>query len=436
VQSRTFSPRRLAVLLAVALAALSISAGPARAATGTVVSLTFDDGSADQYANARPILTSHHMKGTFYINSGRVGTTGYMTQPQVADLAADGNEIGGHTISHADLPTLSADEQQRQICNDRVALLTMGFTVKNLAYPYGNADAGTEQIARDCGYNSARTVGGVVSPGACGGCPYAETIPPADAYYTQTPDSVRTGTSLSALKGYVTQAEQHRGGWVQLVIHHVCNGCDDTYAVTPATLSSFLDWLAPRSGIGTTVKTVDGVVGGSQRPPVPGPPSPAAVQNPSLEAATAGVPDCFQLGGYGTNTGTWTHATDPRSGQYAERVDVTSYTDGDRKLVTRQDAGGCAPGVTPGHTYRLGTWYKGSWATGVRVKMSIYYRSATGVWTFWTNGPALTATGTWAQTEVTTPAVPSGATNISFGVALAGVGDLTVDDFSLADTGS
>mgnify|MGYP001279740177 FL=1 len=68
--------------------------------------------------------------------------------------------------------------------------------------------------------------------------------------------------------------------------------------------------------------------------------------------------------------------------------------------------------------------------------MSIYYRSATGVWTFWTNGPALSGTGTWQQTLVTTPPVPAGATNISFGVALPGVGALVVDDFSLADLGS
>jgi hypothetical protein len=430
---------RLIIPVAVALAALSalsIHADPARAATKTVVSLTFDDGSADHYTSARPILTSHHMKGTFYINSSRVNTSGYMTQAQIAALAADGNEIAGHTISHADLPTLSADEQKRQVCNDRVALFNLGFSPKNFAYPYGDADATTEQIVHDCGYNSARTVGGIVSPGSCAGCDFAESIPPADAYFTQTPDSVQTTTSLSALKGYVTQAELHGGGWVQLVIHHVCNGCDPQYAVTPSTLSSFLDWLSLRSLFGTTVKTVDGVIGGSLQPPVSGPPSPTAVQNPSLEAATDSVPDCFQLGGFGTNSFVWSRTNDAHAGQFGERVDISSYTDGDRKLVTRQDAGSCAPAAIPGHTYKMGVWYKGSWASGVRVKMSFYYRSATGVWTFWDNGPALTATDTWAQTLVTTPAVPAGATNISFGVALAGIGNLTVDDFSLVDTTS
>lgn len=427
---------RLTIPMAVALAALSIHADPARAASRTIVTLTFDDGSADQYVNARPLLDSHHMKGTFFINSARVGTPGYMTQAQITDIAVDGNEIGGHTINHADLPTLPADEQKRQICNDRVALFGMGFQVQNFAYPFGDADATTERIARECGYNSARSVGGVVSPGSCGGCDFAESIPPADPYFTQTPDSVKTTTGLGALEGYVTQAELHGGGWVQLVIHHVCDGCDDTYAVSPGTLSAFLSWLAPRSVLGTTVKTVGEVVGGGLQPPVSGPPSPVNVQNPSLETATDGVPDCFQLGGYGTNSFAWTRTDDAHGGSFGERVDISGYTDGDRKLVTKQDVGGCAPAAIPGHTYRLEVWYKGSWASGVRVKMSFFYRSSTGVWTFWDNGPALTATGTWAQTLVTTPPVPGGATNISFGVALAGVGDLTVDDFTLADTAS
>ncbi|WP_433229417.1 polysaccharide deacetylase family protein [Actinomadura formosensis] len=428
-------PRILLLFATTLVTAFVLVPAPARAETGTVVSLTFDDGSQDQYDNARPVLAGHGMKGTFFINSARVGTSGYMTQAEIESLESAGNEIAGHTITHADLPTLSVAEQQRQVCDDRVALLNMGFTIKNFAYPYGNADGTSEQVVHDCGYNSARTVGGVVSPGSCNGCGYAETIPPADAYFTQTPDSVKTDTTLAQLQGYVTQAETHGGGWVQLVIHHVCNGCENTYAISPSTLSSFLDWLAPRSANGTQVKTVDQVIGGSLQPPVDGPPSPTSVQNPSLETATGNVPDCFQLGGYGSNTYTWSRTSASHTGQYAERVDVTAYTDGDRKLVTKQDAGTCAPAATPGHAYRLGVWYKGTWSSAVHAKMSIYYRSATGVWTFWTNGPTLTQTNTWQQTLVTTPAVPSGATNISFGVALPGVGTLIVDDFSLMDQG-
>ncbi|WP_051300209.1 polysaccharide deacetylase family protein [Actinomadura rifamycini] len=436
---RTLLVRAAAVLATASLPAAApaaLGAMPARAAAGTVVSLTFDDGARDQYDNARPVLDAHGMDGTFYVNSARVDASGYMTRAQLETLAAGGHEIGGHTVSHANVPSLPVAERRRQVCDDRVALLAMGFEVTSFAYPYGAVDAGAADVVADCGYNSARTVGGLVSPGSCAGCDRAEAVPPAAPYAVRTPDSVKTDTTLDRLKRYVTQAEEDGGGWVPLVFHHVCDGCGDSYAVTPATLDAFLGWLAARASGGTVVRTVDEVVGGAVRPPVPGPPSPTQVQNPSLEAAADGVPACFQEGGWGTNTYTWTRTQDARTGQYAHRVEVTSRTSGDRKLVTRQDAGTCAPAAIPGHRYALGVWFKGSWPATVNAKMSIYYRTATGAWTFWTNGPALAETGTWQRSLVTTPPVPAGAANLSFGIALPGTGTLTVDDFSLTDLDS
>jgi peptidoglycan/xylan/chitin deacetylase (PgdA/CDA1 family) len=276
------------------------------------VSLTFDDGNADQY-QMRALLAAKAMRATFFINSGRIGLSGYMTSAQVLGLQNDGNEIGGHTVSHADLPTLDLDEQKRQICNDRVALMQKGFTVTNFAYPYGDTSTSTKQIVADCGYNSARGVGDIVSPGTCDGCAYAEQIPPVDRYKTDTPDSIKLATTLDVMKGYVTQAETHGGGWVQLVMHHVCDGCDP-YSVSPSTLSSFLDWLTPRAAGGTVVKTVREVIGGAEQPGVNGPP-PAPpgslsnlLKNSSLEddANVDTIPDCWQRGGYGTNTYSWT----------------------------------------------------------------------------------------------------------------------------------
>jgi hypothetical protein len=217
-------------------------------------------------------------------------------------------------------------------------------------------------------------------------------------------------------------------------MHHVCDSCGDDYAVTPAMLAAFLDWLQPRAATGTTVRTVDQVIGGTLKPGVPAV-TPPVVQNPSLETGTSTTPDCFQLGGYGTNTPTWARGAGAHTGSAAETLTITAYTDGDGKLVTKQDAGACAPKGTPGHTYKIGVWYKGTWASGVKVKMSYYYRSAAGSWTFWGNGPQLAATSTYAQTLVTTPALPSGATALSFGIALPGLGTLITDDYSMTDLG-
>ena len=90
-----------------------------------------------------------------------------------------------------------------------------------------------------CGYNSAREVGGV----GCTTCPAGEAIPPPDPYRTRTEPGATSTTPVETLEGYVTQAEQNGGGWVQIVFHQICDGCG-IYGVTADELSQFLDWLA------------------------------------------------------------------------------------------------------------------------------------------------------------------------------------------------
>lgn len=122
--------------------------------------------------------------------------------------------------------------------------------------PFGGFDDGTKAVVAACGYNSGRGVSGVDDRKV-----FAETIPPADPYATRTPPNPKQGTTLATIEGYVTAAEQHGGGWVQLAFHHVCDGCD-AYSISAANLSALLDWLQPRGATGTVVETTNEVVGG------------------------------------------------------------------------------------------------------------------------------------------------------------------------------
>ncbi|HYY80173.1 MAG TPA: polysaccharide deacetylase, partial [Actinomycetes bacterium] len=221
-----------------------------------------------------------------------------------------------------------------------------------------------------------------------------------------------------------------------LTFHHLSdNTSEGSYSITQANLSALLDWLAQRAGQGTAVKTVHEVIGGSLKPGVPGPVPPVGqpLQNASLEgdANGNGVPDCWSFGTFGSNTAVWTRTSDAHSGGWAERVDITSYTSGDRKLVMTQDLGECTPTVTPGHRQAITAWYKSTSPT----QLVTYYRDAVGKWFYWTSSPLFPASGAWAQASWTTPAVPSGATAMSFGLNLAAVGSLTTDDYTLDDAG-
>src|SRR5689334_641304 len=106
------------VALLLALAGSVLVAAPARAAT-VVVSLTFDDGLASAPYAAQQ-LDQRGMKGTFYINSAMVGTSGYYTTwTQIDQIKANGHEIGGHTLHHVNLTTTDTATATAETCNDR-----------------------------------------------------------------------------------------------------------------------------------------------------------------------------------------------------------------------------------------------------------------------------------------------------------------------------
>ena len=264
-----------------AAALVAALAAPALAAQ-TIVTLGFDDSTENQMT-AVQLLNQRGLKGTFYVISGLLGTSGgfYMTLADINAIAAAGHEIAGHTLTHPDLTTVSAAQVQQEICGGRTQLQSYGFNPVSFAYPYGAYNAAVEAVAKSC-YANARTVGGV----NCPGCPNSETTPPQDAWAIRSPDSLQSNTSLAMIEKLVTDAENSGGGWVPLVIHQICDGCD-TYSISAATLTGFLDWLTPRSSLGTVVQTNAQVMGGT--PPPPPPPNPVpSISSLSPSSAVGG----------------------------------------------------------------------------------------------------------------------------------------------------
>ena len=232
------------------------------AATQTFVTIQFDDGNADQY-QALAMLNAHAMHATFYVNTGVIGDSAHMSWSQLQDLFAAGNDIGGHTLTHTNLKPLKTADAHYQVCQDRDNLLSHNLQPTAFAYPFGSFDSGTEQIVAACGYNSGRGVSGVDDAKT-----FAETIPPADPYATRTPPNPKQGTTDATIEGYVTAAQQHGGGWVQLVFHHICSSCD-AYSITVTDFQALLDWLQADEPNGVTIATTNQIIGGSVQPPVP-----------------------------------------------------------------------------------------------------------------------------------------------------------------------
>jgi peptidoglycan/xylan/chitin deacetylase (PgdA/CDA1 family) len=132
------------------------------------VVLTFDDGLADFFTGALPILKAHHFAATLYITTGFVGRTSrwlesegegnraMLTWAQVAEVSATGIECGAHGHSHRQLDTLPLKAARDEIWRSKSSLeKQLKEEVRTFSYPHGYHSPVIQQIVRHAGFSSA-----------------------------------------------------------------------------------------------------------------------------------------------------------------------------------------------------------------------------------------------------------------------------------------
>lgn len=120
-----------------------------------IVSFSFDDGSLTDYTVMRPLFKSKGVVAITNIVTQWVGGASRVTWSQLDSLAADGWEIGSHTMYHkfATLPTY--DSMLYVAKTSRDTLIARGFDVSIMAYP-GNAYSDSAMMAARQYYKAAR----------------------------------------------------------------------------------------------------------------------------------------------------------------------------------------------------------------------------------------------------------------------------------------
>jgi peptidoglycan/xylan/chitin deacetylase (PgdA/CDA1 family) len=414
-------------LLLALLAVLLLIAAPARAAQ-TTVSVQFDDGRGQ--TAVRAILARHHINATFFVNTGYTGTPDYLTWAQLRALAADGNEIAGHTLTHRDLATLSHGEQMREICDDRDALIDHGFRPVDFAYPFGSYTPAVERVVQECGYSFGRAAWGLWGSGCeeePATCPYAvDPAHLADPWAIPTADAPIDLTYVENQRQVVRNAIAHGGGWVQFFFHRICPDDCGEYSWTPASLDAFLSWLDEQRTAGAVdVRTMREVLKPEFHPEVLVPATPARhganrLRNGSLErrAKGADAPTCWEHQGSG---GTWSHA------HGVETVRIEAAPDAFAALATPQDQGECSPAVSAGEHLVLRATYRS--LDGPRFV--VWARSKAGGWSFWRQSPRLARAAAMRRAAWKLPPVPRGVTALSVGLSLGGDGRLDVAALAL-----
>lgn len=398
------------------------------------VSLTFDSGTTAQMEDSRA-LSKYGLRGTFFINSGFIGAPGYMSRDNLQELANDGQEIGGHSFTFADLATMSPDEATRQVCNDRVLLSDWGFKVTSFSYPFGAITEDTQRIVSGCGYNSARTMGTLAGKFGCDGCAASETVIPANLYATTATANIDGRWTLADLQAAVTESET-KGSWLQMVFG-VTEESPEQLPLGADVFEAFCAWLSERSDEGTGVRTVHEMIGNSVAPVVAGPVRAAApagvnaLENPGLEVPGAwNLPKCWQESSYGVNSPNFSKLSPGLTETTAANLTVAGYESGDSKVLPTLDLGECSPTVIPGHTYALGA----SVTSTERTQIEVYVRDATGHWSYWTASPYFPAASDPVRHEWTTPPVPETAVGLSFGFNLFSNGAIVTDDYTMFDS--
>jgi peptidoglycan/xylan/chitin deacetylase (PgdA/CDA1 family) len=156
-------------------ALMSELAEPEKLPAKTVV-LTFDDGFEDNYRQAYPVLQQYGARATLYLvvdrfnrdwstakkahhDSGELMHEAKLSDDQVREMLASGCwELGGHTLTHANLARLDEAGKAAEIAGGREQLeRQFGVPVRSFAYPFGIYDEKDVQLAEQAGFDSAVT---------------------------------------------------------------------------------------------------------------------------------------------------------------------------------------------------------------------------------------------------------------------------------------
>lgn len=118
--------------------------------------LTFDDGYKDAYTVAFPLLKKYGYRGVFYIIVNQVGYLDYLTWPQILEMQQGGMVFGAHTLSHADLRSLSKEKLAIEVGQSKNILEEkLGQKITDFCYPYGRFNKRMAVTLKEAGYQTA-----------------------------------------------------------------------------------------------------------------------------------------------------------------------------------------------------------------------------------------------------------------------------------------
>jgi peptidoglycan/xylan/chitin deacetylase (PgdA/CDA1 family)/GT2 family glycosyltransferase len=134
------------------------------------VVITIDDGYADNYSVAYPLLRHYGFPATIFLVSGNVGDANdwdeqgllrgrsLMSWTEIKEMLRGGITFGAHTRTHPKLTTVSPDRARTEIAGSRTELeQALGRPIPFFSYPHGKYDAVSRSLVEQTGFAGALT---------------------------------------------------------------------------------------------------------------------------------------------------------------------------------------------------------------------------------------------------------------------------------------
>lgn len=128
--------------------------------TEDLYGISFDDGFKDNVTVALPLLEKYKLPWTLFVVAGFVGEPEYLEAKDVRKLARHPLvTIGSHGLTHRHLSKLDDGETEYELTESKRMLEEIAETkIDLLAYPYGDCNEKTQELAVSCGYRAAWSV--------------------------------------------------------------------------------------------------------------------------------------------------------------------------------------------------------------------------------------------------------------------------------------
>jgi peptidoglycan/xylan/chitin deacetylase (PgdA/CDA1 family) len=122
------------------------------------VIISFDDGWADQYKYAVPILEKYHDTATFFVYTNAIDHRGFLSWQDLNNLIANGMTIGDHSRSHPHLANIANSQRLwDEIYGSKNTLeKKLLVSITEFAYPFGQHNHATIEVVRKAGFLVAR----------------------------------------------------------------------------------------------------------------------------------------------------------------------------------------------------------------------------------------------------------------------------------------